>query len=258
MAGPVYHFDSELASTGALPEYYDDTLFIYEWSRNWIAEIKLDEQGDILKINPFLPSFDFRSPIDMEIGPDGAIYILEYGTGWGDNPDAQLVRINYVSQSRSPVAVASATPTSGPVPLTAVFSSEGSTDPDGGNSITFAWDFTLDGVIDSTEANPVFIYVIPGNFTAQLTVTDLDGNQSTANVSISAGNTKPVVTIELPVEGGFFDWSDLIPFGVSVSDAEDGSTKGGGIDCQQVIVQPKLGHNEHAHPLEEFRGCEAC
>ena len=256
MAGPVYHFDSELASTGALPEYYDDTLFIYEWSRNWIAEIKLDEQGDILKINPFLPSFDFRSPIDMEIGPDGAIYILEYGTGWGDNPDAQLVRINYVSQSRSPVAVASATPTSGPVPLTAVFSSEGSTDPDGGNSITFAWDFTLDGVIDSTEANPVFIYVIPGNFTAQLTVTDLDGNQSTANVSISAGNTKPVVTIELPVEGGFFDWSDLIPFGVSVSDAEDGSTKGGGIDCQQVIVQPKLGHNEHAHPLEEFRGCE--
>ncbi|MCH7786512.1 MAG: PQQ-dependent sugar dehydrogenase [Chloroflexi bacterium] len=256
MAGPVYHFDPELASIGALPEYYDDTLFIYEWSRNWIAEIKLDEQGDILKINPFLPSFDFRSPIDMEIGPDGAIYILEYGTGWGDNPDAQLVRIDYVSQSRSPVAVASAAPTSGSVPLTVAFSSDGSTDPDGGDSIAFAWDFTLDGIIDSTEANPVFTYVSPGNYTAQLTVTDLDGNQSTANVPISAGNTMPVVTIELPVEGGFFDWSDLIPFKVRVSDAEDGSTQGGGIDCQQVIVQPKLGHNDHAHPLNEFRGCE--
>ena len=138
MAGPVYHFDSGLASIGALPEYYDDTLFIYEWSRNWIQEVKLDEQGGILKISPFLPSFDFRSPIDMEIGPDGAIYILEYGTGWGDNPDAQLIRIEYVSQSRSPVAVASAAPMSGPVPLPAALSSDGSPDPAGGARVPAA------------------------------------------------------------------------------------------------------------------------
>lgn len=32
--------------------------------------------------------------MDMELGPDGALYVLEWGTNYmGDNKDAQLVRI---------------------------------------------------------------------------------------------------------------------------------------------------------------------
>ena len=34
MAGPVYHFDSSLDSAIKLPEYFDDTLIMYEWSRD--------------------------------------------------------------------------------------------------------------------------------------------------------------------------------------------------------------------------------
>jgi glucose/arabinose dehydrogenase len=96
MAGPVYHFDSTLNSEIKLPEYYDNTLFIYEWSRNWIKEVKLDSSGNILKINPFLDNISFRRPMDMEMGPDGAIYMLEWGSNFsGNNTDSKLIRISY-------------------------------------------------------------------------------------------------------------------------------------------------------------------
>jgi glucose/arabinose dehydrogenase len=97
MAGPVYHFDPELNSSIKLPAYYNDTLFIYEWSRNWIKEVKLDANGNILKINPFAADIPLKRPMDMEMGPDGALYILEWGTDFGgNNADAQLVRIEFL------------------------------------------------------------------------------------------------------------------------------------------------------------------
>jgi hypothetical protein len=40
--------------------------------------------------------FDVDNPIDVELGPDGALYVLEYGDGYfSANPEAQLVRIDY-------------------------------------------------------------------------------------------------------------------------------------------------------------------
>ena len=43
MAGPVYHFDPALDSRIKLPAYFDDTLFMYEWSRSQFFEVKLDQ-----------------------------------------------------------------------------------------------------------------------------------------------------------------------------------------------------------------------
>ena len=72
--------------------------------------------------------------MDMEFGPDGALYVLEYGDGYfAENPDAQLSRIDYIGQggNRSPVPAIEAEPTAGKAPLTVAFSSDGTTDPDG-------------------------------------------------------------------------------------------------------------------------------
>lgn len=97
MAGPTYYFSSNLVSSRKLPAYYDRTLFVYEWSRNWMREVKLDSSGNILKINPFLPNFQFLRPMDLELGPDGALYLIEWGTGFnGGNADAKIVRLEYL------------------------------------------------------------------------------------------------------------------------------------------------------------------
>jgi len=256
MGGPVYHYQSNLVSARKLPRYYDNTVFIYEWSRNFIKEVKLDDSGNVLKINPFLPSFTFTRPMDMEMGPDGAVYMIEWGSGFGGgNADAKVIRIDYVGGNRAPVAVASATPNNGSVPLQVQFSSIGSYDPDTNDFVTLAWSFFGNGSTNSTAANPIFTYTQPGNYDAQLTVTDSQGSQTIANVAIWAGNNKPVVIIRQPPNGAFFDWGEAINFQLAVSDVEDGSTTNGSIPCSSVTFEPSMGHNDHAHSVGQFTGC---
>jgi cytochrome c len=96
-AGPVYHYDEhEYFSQTRLPEHYDNVLFIYDWSRNWIMAARLDGPGNFKSIEPFMPNAEFASPIDMQFGMDGSLYVLEYGKNFYNNPNGKLVRIEYV------------------------------------------------------------------------------------------------------------------------------------------------------------------
>jgi glucose/arabinose dehydrogenase/type 1 glutamine amidotransferase len=256
MGGPVYHYKTNVVNAKKLPAYYDNTLFIWEWSRNYIKEVKMDESGNVLKISPFLPSFAFKRPIDLKIGPDGCIYLIEWGTGYnGSNPDARLVRIEYTGGSHSPVAMAKGTPDSGLAPLTVQFSSAGTYDPDTNDVVSLAWSFFGDGTTNSTAASPSFTYTNTGYYQAQLTVRDLLGNQSVADVPIVVGNTRPVVTILQPPNGAIFDWGKGLAYQVSVFDAQDGSTTNGTIGCSNLIIAPLLGHNDHAHGQGVYNAC---
>jgi cytochrome c len=104
MAGPVYYFDPKLKSEHKLPREFDHTLFIYEWSRNWILAVHLDEKENIAKMEPFCSHMTFKRPMDMELGPDGCLYVIEYGTAWENNLDSQIVRIEYTGGEKEPLA----------------------------------------------------------------------------------------------------------------------------------------------------------
>lgn len=96
MAGPVYHFDSTLTSMRKFPAEFDNALFLYEWERNWIRTARLDPTGRLEAIQPFLAEWKFKRPISMSFGPDGALYLIEWGSAWYNNKDSQVVRIEYV------------------------------------------------------------------------------------------------------------------------------------------------------------------
>ncbi|NDA68699.1 MAG: glycosyl hydrolase, partial [Verrucomicrobia bacterium] len=102
MAGPVYYFDPKNPNPHKLPKEYDHTLFIYEWSRNWVVAVKLDAQDNIARdsagqplMSKFCPNMTFKRPMDMELGADGCLYLIEWGTAWGNNKDTQIVRIEF-------------------------------------------------------------------------------------------------------------------------------------------------------------------
>ena len=99
MAGPVYYFDEKNPSPTKLPREFDHTLFIYEWSRNWIIAVHLDENDKIKSMERFCAKMTFKRPMDLELGPDGCLYAIEFGTNWGNNKDSQLIRIEYSPQS---------------------------------------------------------------------------------------------------------------------------------------------------------------
>jgi cytochrome c len=102
MAGPVYYFSDKNTSPHRLPAEFDHTLFIYEWSRNWIIAVHLDSDENIAKksdgawrMERFCPGMTFKRPMDVELGPDGCLYVLENGTAWNGNKDTQIVRIEF-------------------------------------------------------------------------------------------------------------------------------------------------------------------
>ena len=91
-AGPFYYFQADLDSDRKLPAVYDGVQFIYEWERGWILAARADENGAPV-LERFAPEIDLKRPVEMELGPDGALYVIEFGTGWENNRDAQIVRI---------------------------------------------------------------------------------------------------------------------------------------------------------------------
>jgi glucose/arabinose dehydrogenase len=56
----------------------------------------LDDNDNIAKMQRFMPKQGFIRPVDLELGPDGCLYVMEYGTSWDTNKDAKLVRIDYI------------------------------------------------------------------------------------------------------------------------------------------------------------------
>jgi glucose/arabinose dehydrogenase/cytochrome c551/c552 len=109
MAGPVYYTDMYPAAT-RYPDYYNGKLFIYDWIRGWINVVTMQPNGDFEQMEPFMPHTVLHNCIDMEAGPDGKIYLLEYGTAWFQkNPDAGLSRIDYHEKPTAEVTVTGAT-----------------------------------------------------------------------------------------------------------------------------------------------------
>jgi len=100
MAGPIYYCDMYPAET-RLPDYYNGKVIIYDWMRGWRKAVTLLPNGDFDKMEPFAPNIKTNSMIDLEVGPDGRLYMLEYGTGWyTQNADAGLARLDYVSGTK--------------------------------------------------------------------------------------------------------------------------------------------------------------
>ncbi|MEV0456599.1 ThuA domain-containing protein [Catellatospora methionotrophica] len=249
MGGPVYRYNAASTSDRKWPRYFDGKAIFGEWNQNKLYTMQVTANGkQLVDINQLFGSMSFLRPMDLEFGPDGAMYLIEWGTGFGgNNADSGVYRIDYIAGDQNPIAVASGNPTSGGVPLTVQFSSAGSRDP-AGQPITYAWTFGDGGT--STAANPSHTYATAGNFNAQLTVRDPGGRTAVANVPITVGNTAPTVTLTAPADGGFFAWGDQVRFTVTVTDPEDGT-----INCSRVNVQYYLGHDAHAHPLQGYTGC---
>src|SRR5699024_10505739 len=115
MTGPVYYPDL-YPQENRLPDYFTGKLFIYDWIRNWIKVVNMNEEGDLLRIDPFMPDQKFYNIIDMEMGPDGKLYILEYGTGWFTiNDNSSLSVIEYNPGNRVPDAQLAVSQKAGPV-----------------------------------------------------------------------------------------------------------------------------------------------
>ncbi|GGC13513.1 PQQ-dependent sugar dehydrogenase [Cellulomonas carbonis] len=261
MGSPMYRYDETLDAAGKFPEYWDGKAFFYEFSQDYVAALTVPEpDGPVTHIEHFLPNAALRaqvqaitdSPIDMEFGPDGSLYVLDYGNGFfRQNPEAGLYRIDYAPGNKTPQAAVDADPiSSSEAPLTVTLDGSRSVDPEG-EELTYEWDLDGDGTFDATGAQVTHTYTELGQYTVRLRVTDPEGKFGITSRAVTVGNVAPTLTLDHPADGGFFGWGDAVPYRFSVSDPEDGTTP----VCSRLSWTFGLGHDTHAHPEVLGSGC---
>ena len=273
MAGPVYYADDFKDSKVKFPDFYNGKFFAYDWIRDYINIVTMSKEGELLHIERFMPNAKFSHPIDMQFANDGSLYTLEYGPNWfAQNDEASLSHVTFNPGNRVPVATASATNTTGAVPLKVTFTSKGSLDYDG-DAIKYEWNFGK-GLPKSTLPNPSFTYAKPGEYVAVLKVTDSAGNTNTSEVTIKAGNAIPKVDVAIKGNKTFYWNNKPVDYEVTVSDKEDGSIANKKIPDDEVTLtinylegfdktQLAQGHVantgfETGKRLIELSDCKAC
>lgn len=237
--GPVYYSDLHTKrisdTTKHLPDYYNGKLLIAEWMRDWINVVTLTPDGKVDSLEQFMPGTAFNHPIDLEIGPDGVLYVLEYGTYWfAKNKDAGLYRIEYNRGNRAPIAEIIADKSTGGIPFTVHFSSAGSQDPDS-SALSYQWYFDKKQ-LQSTQASPDFTFERAGVYDVRLVVSDKEGKSSEKRMQIKAGNAEPEVVLAVNGNRSFYFTDTPIRYTLNVIDKEDGSLQGGQIRASEVKV----------------------
>jgi cytochrome c551/c552 len=196
MAGPVYYTNLYPKET-RLPDYYNGKLIIYDWIRGWIKAVTLLPNGDFDKMEPFLSNIKVSSLIDMEVGPDGKLYFLEYGSGWfTKNADAGLYRIDYIGGNRAPkIASIKTDRATGLLPFM-VKASVDALDPEK-DELTYVWDFG-DGKTKETKTPEVeYTYNSIGDFKISVEITDNKGASAKSHAAfVYAGNEEPKVNVQ--------------------------------------------------------------
>lgn len=254
-AGPVFHFRPEFRHTGGFPAYYDGWLLFWDWQRPFMKWARLDADARLQGIDPFTSGvvlanardqitkaeaaggFVVRRPVDAQFGPDGCLYLLDFGETWGANTDSKLVKISYQWGNLAPIAKATITPSAGREPLRVALSSEGSRDPDHG-ALRFEWwlhgpsakavsggpPAAVPSRLASTNANARLEIPEVGNYVVELRVIDEAGAVGKASQPLIVGNTVAEVRFDAPLEGDFFSPGLPVPYRVVVRDAEDGTS----------------------------------
>lgn len=225
MAGPVYYTDMWPDST-RLPDYYNKKLFIYDWIRNWIKVVTMEPNGDFSKMEPFMEHTKFNNVIDMELGPDGKIYMLEYGSGWfTKNADAGLSRVDYNAGNRAPkLGEVKIDKLSGPLPLT-VKASVTAKDPEG-KKLSYRWDLGDGTQMETNEPSVEYTYKKGGDFIVTVSATDAEkAITKSMPITVVAGNTMPLVGITVSGNKSFYFPGLPVAYDVSVSDPDEPGLK---------------------------------
>jgi cytochrome c len=237
VGGPIYHRSDRPLAKRPWPAYYEGKWIATDLARGWIMSISMKPSGDYDSMEQFLATYHPIEPIDIKFGPEGDLYILEYGSVWfGKSDNAKLVRIEYNSGNRKPNVMAATDKQGGTVPLKITLSSAGTNDADG-DALKYSWKVTTKGGQPKIypSANPVITLTKPGVYMANLTVTDAKGATNSKAVQIIAGNEAPVVKVSLANNNSFY-FGKPIDYSVNVLDKEDGSLQAGTIKPDHVSI----------------------
>lgn len=230
MAGPVFNADVYPKNT-RLPDYLDGKLFFYDWIRDWVNVVTLNKNGDFVKMEPFMPSTKWNGIIDMEIGPDGKLYVLEYGKGWfTDNPDAGLSRIDFYKDDLPIKANLILVKGKNSIPLHVKVSAN--LNLPAKNTLRYTWHFGNKTVV-TNEPKVEYDFNSIGKYEVYLEIQDKLGKYTkTKSETVFVGNTIPEIKIEIAENQKVFKIGEPIAYKIIINDKEDKAN----IDTSNIYI----------------------
>lgn len=244
---PIYAYPHDINGAGSItggvfytgnsyPASYNGQYFFGDYSQNWVKTLQENATGTAT-VTDFINGAG--GPVHFFIGLDGNVNFIQIYSG-------SIQKIVYTTGNLTPVAVASASATSGLAPLSVNFNAVGTYDPDS-NPLTFSWNFG-DGTI-SNASTTSHIYTSNGTYFPTLTVTDTSGATSTAQIKIIVGNKAPTASITNPPNNSLYIGGQYVPLVGLGTDFEDGVLLENAYSWRII-----LHHNIHIHIIDQKIG----
>lgn len=96
VTGPIYQYEGTLKSTTKIPPHFHNKWFVSDFNQNLIRVITLDAAADKVTDNRilFAPG-KFINVLQLEVGPQGALYVLEYAGFFSSTSNTRISRMEY-------------------------------------------------------------------------------------------------------------------------------------------------------------------
>jgi len=202
------------AADSSYPDDWDGALFFPDSPRGciWALQAGADGLPDPATAREFVAPAE--APVELQAGPNGELWYVDIFGG-------TIRRIGYSATNTPPSAAVTASPDAGDPPLAVTFDAAGSTDPDPGDTLTYAWDLDDDGTFDDgTGPTATYTYTEPGQALVRVRVSDLAGDRDVATTSVTVGAPgTPIPTIAEPTGEAVAAVGEEVDYAGSATDA---------------------------------------
>lgn len=253
VAGLFFYDPTGVDPSALLPTKYQDALFFTDASRGciWTMEAGADGQPDPSTIENFFVhegGDTLFTPVDIVQGPDGALYVPNF---YFD----EIWQIRYFPGNQAPTLNLNVDKTYGALPLKVKFDASGSTDPDAGDHIQYAWDLNGDGSFSAygSASTAEHEYTDPVNVTVGVRIKDDFSHVETKTVQLYPGDKGPPtgVTIQKPLSS--LEWVVGEPFEFKGAATDpDGETFASGLEPHWEFRNKHCPDACHEHLLTNF------
>ncbi len=99
ITGPLYRYDGDLQDSIKFPPHFTRKWFVADWSSSQMQVLTPDSTGQSLigSAQRIFSNFNFYAPLDVQMGPDGAMYVINYGSAgyFAFDQNTSIVKITY-------------------------------------------------------------------------------------------------------------------------------------------------------------------